>query len=199
VLADHAVLDFACLEQPDQEGPRYVGHVGCLLCWWLTPDEMLTWRTVHVFLATLPAVLGGQLQCDAQLSFIEYYVLASLSDQPEHRMRMSQLAILANSELSRLSHLVGRLEKRGFVRREADPCDGRFTHAILTPAGHPALIDAAPGHVENVRQLIFDVLDNSEQHALRTALGKITARYLADCATEDDPSIGTTGDLLASP
>src|SRR5690242_6421780 len=93
---------------------------------WLTPDELRTWRTLHLALATLPAALGSQLQCDSNLSFIEYYVLASLSDQDDHSMRLSSLAVLANSELSRLSHLVARLEKRGLVRREADPTDGRF-------------------------------------------------------------------------
>ena len=140
---------------------------------WLTPDEMQTWRTLHLALATLPADLGRQLQCDSNLSFIEYYVLASLSDQPDHSMRLSELAILANSELSRLSHLAARLEKRGLVRREADPTDGRFTRAILTSKGHKELIKAAPGHVTNVRHLIFDALSTADQHALRNALMKI--------------------------
>ena len=79
---------------------------------WLTADELQTWRTLHLALATLPTALGSQLQCDSNLSFIEYYVLASLSDQPNHSMRLSSLAVLANSELSRLSHLVARLEKK---------------------------------------------------------------------------------------
>jgi len=72
----------------------------------------------------LPAALEWQLQRDSQLSFIECYVLAILSDQPGRRMQMSELAVLANSELSRLSHMVGRLEKRGLLCREPDPCDG---------------------------------------------------------------------------
>ena len=70
------------------------------------------------------------MQCDSDLSFVEYYVLASLSDQPEYTMRMSRLAVLANSELSRLSHLMSRLEKRGFVLREPDPADGRYKAAV---------------------------------------------------------------------
>jgi len=140
---------------------------------WLTRDEMQTWRTLHLALATLPAALASQLQCDSNLSFIEYYVLASLSDQPEQSMRLSSLAVLANSELSRLSHMVARLEKRGVVRRQTDRNDGRFTCAILTAKGHRELVKAAPGHVANVRQLIFDPLSTTEQHALRRALGKI--------------------------
>lgn len=143
---------------------------------WLTPDELATWRTLHLALATLPAALGSQLQCDSELSFIEYYVLASLSDQPDHSMRLSSLAVLANSELSRLSHLVSRLERRGLVHREADPHDGRFTCAVLTRKGYKELVKAAPGHVANVRQLIFDPLSDADQHALRKILSKILSQ-----------------------
>lgn len=148
---------------------------------WLTPDELQTWKALHLLLALLPGALGGQLQHDSNLSFLEYYVLAVLSDQPDHTIRMSQLAVLANSELSRLSHLMRRLEKRGLVHRQPDPADGRFTHAILTAEGHAQVIKAAPGHVGHVRRLIFDVLDETEQHALRDALVKITSRLGPTC------------------
>jgi len=148
---------------------------------WLSPDEMLTWRAVNLLLATLPGALGSQLQGDSGLSFLEYYVLVLLSDQPDHRLRMSQLAFLANSELSRLSHAIRRMEERGFVRRKPDPMDGRFTHAILTDVGKAEVIKAAPGHVEQVRRLIFDVLDEKEQHALRDALVKITSQLSPNC------------------
>ena len=140
---------------------------------WLSPDELETWHALNLLLARLPVVLGEQLQRDSNLSFVEYYVLAGLSDQPGHTIRMSNLAALANSELSRLSHLIRRLERRGFVRREPDPTDGRFTHAILTPEGLTHLKEAAPGHVAQVRQVIFDVLDPEQQHTLRTVARQI--------------------------
>ena len=148
---------------------------------WLTPDELQTWQALHMVLSTLPGALGGQLQRDSDLSFLEYYVLAGLSDQPDHTMRMSQLAVLANSELSRLSHLTRRLESRGLVRREPDPTDGRFTRAVLTAAGHAELVKAAPTHVEHVRSLIFDALSEREQHELRNAMSKILARLFDGC------------------
>jgi DNA-binding MarR family transcriptional regulator len=148
---------------------------------WLSPDELATWQALHVTLASLPGALGGQLQRDSELSFLEYYVLAGLADQPDHTMRLSRLAQLANSELSRLSHLMRRLERRGLVRRETDPSDGRFTNAILTPAGHEELVKAAPGHVAQVRRLVFDVLDADEQRVLRTALSKIAQQVIGDC------------------
>lgn len=143
---------------------------------WLTADELEAWHALNLLINRLPAALGSQLQCDSKLSFVEYYVLAGLSDQPERTIRMSRLAVLANSELSRLSHLVARLEERGLVRREQDPADRRFTNAILTDAGYDYLVAAAPKHVEYVRCLVFDALDTSGQRALRDAARRILAR-----------------------
>ncbi|MFE0513688.1 MarR family winged helix-turn-helix transcriptional regulator [Streptomyces sp. NPDC058964] len=143
---------------------------------WLTSAELETWHAFTLMLYKLPTALEAQLQQDARLSLVEYYVLAGLSDQLEHRMRMSELAVLANSELSRLSHLISRLEKRGFVRREPDPANGRYTHAILTDAGYAHLVEAAPAHVARVRELVYDALDPAELHGLRTAAEKIVRR-----------------------
>ncbi|MEU8222974.1 MarR family transcriptional regulator [Kribbella sp. NPDC048915] len=148
---------------------------------WLTPDELETWKTLQLVMSLLTGELGRQLQRDSNLSFLEYYVLAGLSDQPDHAMRLSQLAVLANSELSRLSHLMRRLEKRGLVRREPDPEDGRFTNAILTEAGYEELVKAAPGHVERVRQLVFDPLSETDQRALRRVLNKLLSGTLGEC------------------
>lgn len=140
---------------------------------WLTPAELETWQQLGLMMERLPAALEAQLQQDARLSYIEYYVLAGLSEQPEHRMRMSDLALRTNAEQSRLSHLISRLERRGLVRREPDPTNGRYTQAILTAAGHTHLTEAAPGHVARVRDLVFDVLTPAELDTLRTAAQKI--------------------------
>jgi DNA-binding MarR family transcriptional regulator len=148
---------------------------------WLSPDEDQTWRALHLVISTLPGALGDELRQAVDLSFLEYYVLAGLSDQPGGTMRMSQLAVLASSELSRLSHLMIRLEKRGLVRREPDPEDGRFTRAILTAEGRALVVKAAPGHVEQVRRLVFDVLDETEQQALKCALTKLLPKLIGSC------------------
>jgi DNA-binding MarR family transcriptional regulator len=147
---------------------------------WLSPDEMETWRALHAVSTALPDVLGARLRRAVNLSFLEYYVLGCLSEQPDQTLRMSVLGALAGSELSRLSHLMHRLETRGLVRRVPDPADGRFTLAVLTPAGHKLAVEAAPMHVEHVRRLIFDVLDDAEQHALREALTKILSKLMED-------------------
>jgi DNA-binding MarR family transcriptional regulator len=146
---------------------------------WLTPDEMKAWRVLHEVTTGLPIVLGDELRREVDLSFLEYYVLAGLSEQPDQSLRMSQLALLANSELSRLSHLVGRLEKRGLVRRRPDPTDGRYNLAVLTAKGRKLVIQAAPLHVNHVRQLIFEVLDESEQRAMINALTKVRGNIIA--------------------
>ena len=113
---------------------------------------------------------------DSDLSFIEYHALARLSEEPDHRLRMSDLAAVTNASLSRLSHLIKRLESWGFVRRETDPTDGRFTIAILTDAGYAKLVASAPAHVACVRQLVIDEFSASELAQLRAACDRIVAR-----------------------
>src|SRR6202042_3992612 len=80
---------------------------------WLSPDEMQTWRALHAVSTALPDVLGSQLRSEVNLSFLEYYVLGCLSEQPDHALRMSVLAALAGSEPSRQSHPMAPLEKPG--------------------------------------------------------------------------------------
>jgi DNA-binding MarR family transcriptional regulator len=107
---------------------------------------------------------------------VEYQVLAMLSERPERSLRMSSLAEVTNASLSRLSHLVKRLESRGLARREPDPADGRFTIAILTDHGFRALAAAAPGHVAHVRSLVIDVLSPEQLRRLGLAADRIVAR-----------------------
>src|ERR1700737_514748 len=85
---------------------------------WLTAAQLEAGQAITQLLGLLSTALEAQLQRDAQLSYVEYYVLAGLSDQPDHKMRISDLAAFTNAELSRLSHLITRLQKRGYVRRE---------------------------------------------------------------------------------
>jgi DNA-binding MarR family transcriptional regulator len=126
---------------------------------WLTPEELRIWRSLHGVLLMLPQALDRQLQQDSQLSLLEYYVMAGLSERADRTARLTELAVLTNAELSRISHLVARLEKRGLVQRRPDPDDGRYTNAVLTERGREAIREAAPGHVAAVRRLVFAGLD----------------------------------------
>jgi DNA-binding MarR family transcriptional regulator len=146
---------------------------------WLTRDQEMAWRSIAKMMVTLPWALECQLQRDAGLSFIEYHVLARLSEDANHTLRMSELAALTYASLSRLSHLVKRLEARGLIRREPDPRDGRFTNAIMTKAGYKLLVASAPGHVTRVRSLVIDALSSVELRQLRDASERLLARIEA--------------------
>ncbi|GAA1983559.1 MarR family winged helix-turn-helix transcriptional regulator [Kitasatospora viridis] len=141
---------------------------------WLTPAELASWLSVVRLMTRLPWAIDAQLQRDADLSMVEYMAMAMLSEAPEYTVRMSVLAERTSTSLSRLSHLVKRLESRGYVRREPDPADGRFTNAILLPAGLGKLESAAPAHVAQVRRL---VVDNLSAERLRR-LGQDAERIL---------------------
>jgi len=146
---------------------------------WLTATELASWLSVVRLMTWLPWSIDQQLQRDSNLRMVEYQVLAMLSESPQRTMRMSPLAEVTNASLSRLSHLVERLEKRGFVRREPDPTDGRFTNAILTEKGLRALVEAAPGHLAHVRSLVIDVLSPEQLRRL----GRDAARIMSHIDT----------------
>ena len=133
---------------------------------WLSAEEQAAWRPFVALLFRMPAALDAQLQKEAGISHFEYMVLSSLSEAPGRTLRMSDLAALASGSLSRLSHVVSRLEGRGWVRREACPGDGRFINAVLTDEGWAKVVATAPGHVAAVRKLLVDVLSPEELRAL---------------------------------
>src|SRR6266702_5495027 len=143
---------------------------------WLTADELASWLSVVRLITRLPWAIDGQLQRDTGLSMVEYMCMATLADAPERTMRMSELAERASVSLSRLSHLVKRLESRDYVRREPDPADGRFTNAILLPAGMRKLESAAPSHVAYVRHLVVDNLSAERLRRLAQDAERILQR-----------------------
>jgi DNA-binding MarR family transcriptional regulator len=143
---------------------------------WLTEAELDSWLSLVRLMTWLPWSIDQQLQRDSNLRMVEYQVLAMLSQSPEQTMRMSSLAEVTNASLSRLSHLVKRLEKRGLVRREPDPADGRFTRAILTGQGFQTLAEAAPGHAAHVRSLVIDALSPEQLRRLGQATDRIMSR-----------------------
>ncbi len=143
---------------------------------WLDDEQQDCWRAFNAVMHKLRWALDCQLQRDSGLSFVEYHALARLSENPANTMRMSELAEVTNASLSRLSHLIQRLELRQLVRREPDPCDGRYTNAILTAAGLRLLTAGAPGHVAKVRELVIDALTPAQLRQLRTASERILAR-----------------------
>jgi len=126
---------------------------------WLSAGEQRIWRAYVRAGALLTARLNRQLQADSGLSLPEYEVLVQLSEAPDHRLRPFRLGRALEWEQSRLSHMLTRMQRRGFVRREACPSDARGALVVLTGAGLAAIEAAAPGHVAMVRELVFKPLD----------------------------------------
>jgi DNA-binding MarR family transcriptional regulator len=133
---------------------------------WLTEEQQHAWRQVVEVLVRVPAALEAQLQRDAGLTHMGYLVLMTLSERPDRRLAMSKLAKRACASLSRLSHVVARLEEKGWVRRERDAADGRVQIAVLTDEGWSKVTESAPGHAEAVQQLIFDRLTTTQVRQL---------------------------------
>lgn len=149
---------------------------------WLSDRELQAWIRLVAVVELLPGALEQQLRRDSDLSHFEYYVLAMLSEAPERWLRMTTLAARANATLSRLSHVVSRLESRGLVERVPCPQDGRATNAVLTAAGWDTVVAAAPGHVENVRRLVIDALTGEQVDQVTAIADAILERLDPDGA-----------------
>jgi DNA-binding MarR family transcriptional regulator len=142
---------------------------------WLSDEQQVAWRSIVALLERLPAALDAELQKDAGVTHFDYLVLSGLSEAPAHTLRMSELAAMASGSLSRLSHVVSRLEAKGWVRREPCAGDGRFINAVLTEEGWQKVVATAPGHVAAVRELLVSTLTDEEFQQL----GAISAKVLA--------------------
>ena len=155
----------------------------------LDDDELRAWLKLDGVMLKLAPTLDSQLQRDSDLTHFEYLCLAMLSETEDRTLRMSELAAKTNSSLSRLSHVVTKLEKRGLVCRRPDPDSRRVTRVRLDEAGWKVLVAAAPGHVENVRSLVFDGLTPADVAALERVAGHIVERIEARVAEDGlDPT-----------
>ncbi|MEV0720552.1 MarR family transcriptional regulator [Asanoa sp. NPDC050611] len=143
---------------------------------WLDDQEQAAWRAFLGATRALMDALDRELQHEAGMPHAYYEILVRLSEAPEHKMRMSELADACGSSRSRLSHAVARLEESGWVRRQDCPTDRRGQLAVLTEEGYRVLVEAAPGHVEGVRRHLFDKLSKEQVTQLR----QISDAILAD-------------------
>jgi DNA-binding MarR family transcriptional regulator len=141
---------------------------------WLDDKQLQSWMRFYGMLTLLPAELDADMQRRAGITQFEYSVLAALSETPGHCQRISRLAAFAKGSLSRMSHLIKRLERRGWVRRELDPDDGRYTNAILTDEGYAKVVAIAPGQVDLVRRLVVDAISPAQLRQL----GEISERII---------------------
>lgn len=150
---------------------------------WLDADEQAVWRSFIGATRRLFAKLDHDLKVHG-LTHDDYGVLVMLSESPDDRLRMAELAAESVESRSRLSHHVGRLEARGLVRREACPNDRRGLFAVLTPEGRATIEAVAPHHVAGVRAHLIDQLDAEELAVLRRAFDKVDAALRSGACSE---------------
>lgn len=125
---------------------------------WLDGREERAWRALQSMQLRLEAALAHQLATESELSYPDYMVLVALTDRPEGRARVFELARQLGWERSRLSHHLARMEDRGLVAKQQCPSDRRGAFAVVTDEGRRQLAAAAPGHVVAVRRLFVDRL-----------------------------------------
>jgi DNA-binding MarR family transcriptional regulator len=139
---------------------------------WLNDDEQHAWRGLIHMTAQFNARLNRQLQDEHGISLADYEVLVRLHDVPEEALRARELEATLFWEQSRLSHHLARMQRRGLVRRHDCPADRRGATFCLTDTGRSAIRQAAPGHVDAVRRLLFDHLTPDDV----AKLGELTTR-----------------------
>ncbi|MBA8929060.1 DNA-binding MarR family transcriptional regulator [Kutzneria viridogrisea] len=142
---------------------------------WLDEGEMAAWRAYRVASILLEGQLHRELADTNDITLADYEVLVRLSERPDKRMRMSQLAIEVASSKSRVSHQIARMERAGLVSRNECPSDGRGVFAALTDLGMAKLREAAPTHVRGVRSHIVDMLSPEEQQVLAQVFERLNA------------------------
>ena len=135
---------------------------------WLTSEEQQAWRATVRLSQLLMRQLDRELT-EFGLNGRDYEILVELSEAPDHRLRMTDLADATSQSRSRLSHQISRMEKRGLVRRDDCEGDKRGTFAVLSNAGFETIERVAPHHVENVRRHFIDRLSPQQQEEIRSA------------------------------
>ncbi|TCM43750.1 MarR family winged helix-turn-helix transcriptional regulator [Kribbella sp. VKM Ac-2568] len=123
---------------------------------WLDSEQQVAWRAYLLGTARLMAKLDDDLR-QFGLGINDYEILVRLSEAPERRLRMAELADRLHQSRSRLTHTVGRLEASELVRRTSCKSDKRGVWAELTDAGFSLLEQAAPYHVDGVRENLVNL------------------------------------------
>lgn len=146
---------------PDPSTPR-----------WLTDEQQCVWRRYLAGTAAIERHLDQALR-PFDLGLSEYEILVTLSESPQRRCRMSELAEAVRQSRSRLTHTVARLEKKQLIERLSCPDDKRGVIAYLTPSGLTLLKEAAPAHVESVRDVLVDHIDDDDFAALGRVMQQV--------------------------
>ena len=142
---------------------------------WLDERELRAWRSLQFMQMRLEGELARQLAADSRLSYPDYLVLVALTDRPDGRMRLFELAEALGWEKSRVSHQVARMAKRGLVAKEKCDSDRRGAFVVITAHGRREIEAAAPGHVDAVRRMFVDRLTPDQLDAIGDAADAVLA------------------------
>ncbi|MEU7825698.1 MarR family winged helix-turn-helix transcriptional regulator [Catellatospora sp. NPDC049111] len=127
-----------------------------------TTEELRIWRDFIETAEVLRSALTARLQSESSLSSGDYAVLLALSEAEGHRMRSSELAAHIDWERSRLSHHLGRMERRDLIRREECAADSRGAEIVLTATGLRSFRQSTVPHLTAVRELFVDALSRDQ-------------------------------------
>lgn len=147
---------------------------------WLDEREERAWRALQFMQMRLEGELARQLASDSGLSYPDYLVLVALTDAPDGRLRLFELADVLGWEKSRLSHHVARMAGRDLVRKEKCESDRRGAYVVITAQGRREIEAAAPGHAATVRRLFIDRLSAAQLEALGDAAETVLAALEAE-------------------
>lgn len=141
----------------------------------LSPDEEEVARAIGRAIIALPRAIDADLTREQHLTLNEYGALQHLSEAPDRRLRMSELAAACDVSLSGMTRIVGRLENSGLVERVPCPEDARGSNAVLTAAGLHRLELAHPTHLASLRRHVLDHLTEVDLTRLAEALRRCAA------------------------
>jgi len=148
----------------------------------LTSEEMHTWRTFLRSHATVTRRLEAELVAEHDLPLASYDVLVQLSEAPDRRLRMTELADRVLLSRSGLTRLADRLERDGLLTRVACPSDARGTLAVLTDDGLARLEQAWPSHRRSVERHVTGRYTAEEIKVLGDLLGKLVPEGAQDAS-----------------
>src|SRR3982751_969219 len=139
----------------------------------LTDTEQSAWRIFIESSWALHTHLEDELRAATGLSMNDYHVMVTLSEAPDRRLRMGELAGRLVFSPSRIPYQISSMVKRGLVRKQSCPEDGRGQEAVLTDEGMAALEAAAPQHLITVRDSFIDRLDTEELAVIARVFEKV--------------------------
>jgi len=121
----------------------------------------------------LQYAVDEHLRADGDLGYVQFQILARLVDAPEGRLRTTDLADGVVYSRSGLTYQAGLLDKRGLITRSSSPDDERSVIVTVTDAGRALVAQVFPGHVDRVRQALFDPMSGEDLTALSAVLGRV--------------------------